>query len=163
MVPHPAGEADDRTVCGSWTVLCVDDNVAARELVSKIIVGIPGTRVLTAETAEVGIEMARRDPPDLILMDINLPGMDGIEALGELRRHRATRDIPVFALSAAATAADVDKGITAGFERYLTKPYDVHDLLRAVADELAARPDDTGGRSSNERIGTTVPERETAA
>ena len=101
VMPHLAPPPDDGAVDVSRTVLCVDDNVAARELVSRIVVGIPGTRVLTAETAEVGIDMARRDPPDLILMDINLPGMDGIEALAELRRHRATRDIPVFALRAS--------------------------------------------------------------
>ena len=103
----------------------------------RIIVGIPGTEVLTAASAEEGIELARRHSPDLILMDINLPGMDGITALAELRRHSGTKAIPVFALSAAATVADIEKGRAAGFDRYLTKPYDVHDLLTALKDKLA--------------------------
>ena len=130
-----SGQAHEPT-CEGRTVLCVDDNAAARELVLKIIVGIPGTHVQTAETAEMGIELARREQPDLILMDINLPGMNGIAALKELRRHSATRNIPVFALSAAATMADIDKGLAAGFDRYLTKPYDVRDLLTAVREQL---------------------------
>ena len=133
------------SACEGRTVLCVDDNAAARELVLKIIVGIPGTLVLTAETAEAGIELARRDQPDLILMDINLPGMNGIAALKELRRHSATRNIPVFALSAAATAADIDKGLAAGFDRYLTKPYDVRDLLTAVREQLLQK---VGGKKA---------------
>ncbi len=92
---------------------------------------------MTAVTAEEGIRLARRERPDLILMDINLPCMDGISALRELRQYQETQAIPVFALSAAATAADIDKGLAAGFERYLTKPYDVHVLLSAVKERLS--------------------------
>jgi CheY-like chemotaxis protein len=137
---------------GSRTVLCVDDNAAARALVSKIVFGIPGTRVLTADTAEAGIALARRQPPDLILMDINLPGMDGVAALIELRRHAGTRDIPVFALSAATTAADIDRGLAAGFDRYLTKPYDARDLLTAVTSIRPASHLDGGTGPLNRRI-----------
>jgi PAS domain S-box-containing protein len=144
IVRAPAGEGGP---AANRTVLCVDDNEAARDLVIKIAAGLPGIRVLTAGTAEAGVDMARRQLPDLILMDINLPGMDGIGALGELRRHEETRDIPVFALSAAATAADIDRGLVAGFGRYLTKPYDVHDLLAAVAEGLANRPGRSGDPS----------------
>ena len=135
-VHGPSDQTEARDPCEGRTVLCIDDNAAARELVKKIIVGIPGTHVLTAETAEAGIELARRERPDLILMDINLPGMNGLAALKELRRHSATCDIPVFALSAAATVADIDRGAAAGFERYLTKPYDIRDLLSAVREKL---------------------------
>ena len=136
VAPSPAVQAGDGIV-RNRTVLCVDDNASARELVVRIIVGIPGTEVLTASSAEEGIELARRHSPDLILMDINLPGMDGIAALAELRRHSGTNAIPVFALSAAATVADIERGRAAGFDRYLTKPYDVSDLLAALKDKLA--------------------------
>ncbi len=121
---------------GPRTILCVDDNVTGLELVAKIFARIPGTHLLTAGTAEAGIELAKRHHPDIILMDIMLPAMDGISALTELRRHPETKDIPVFALSAAATPSDMDKGLTAGFVRYLTKPYDVHELVAAVIDTL---------------------------
>ena len=122
------------------TVLCVDDSPAGIELVALVIGGIPGTNLLTAGTAEAGIELAKRHHPSLILMDINLPGMDGFEALEELRRWDETRAIPVFALSAAATAADIKTGLAAGFERYLTKPYDIHDLMAAVVGKLGSMP-----------------------
>ena len=129
------------------TLLCVDDNSAARELVAKIVANLPGVRFLTAETAEAGIERARQCRPDLILMDINLPGMDGIAALAELRRYAETRDVPVFALSSSASATDIDRGLAAGFAKYLTKPYDVHDLLAAITEKLAEVAD-------NARVGT---------
>jgi CheY-like chemotaxis protein len=122
-------------------VLCVDDCAAGVELVTLVIGGIPEARLLTAGTAEAGIELARRDRPALILMDINLPGMDGYAALAELRRHEETREVPVFALSAAATTADIAKGLAAGFERYLTKPYDIHALLTAVTERLVGHGD----------------------
>jgi CheY-like chemotaxis protein/two-component sensor histidine kinase len=117
---------------GGGTVLCIDDAPAGLELVASIIEAIPGARVLTAITAEDGLVQARLHHPALILMDINLPGMDGFEALAELRRHEETKAIPVFALSAAAAPQDIERGLAAGFERYLVKPFKAHDLL-AVA------------------------------
>ena len=140
VAPSLAGQAAPQAVddgVRNRTILCVDDNASARDLVVRIIVGIPGIEVLTAPSAEEGIELALRHSPDLILMDINLPGMDGIAALAELRRHCGTKAIPVFALSAAATVADIEKGRAAGFDRYLTKPYDVQDLLTTLKDKLA--------------------------
>lgn len=137
-VPTSAERAGDGSV-GNRTVLCVDDNAAARDLVARIIAGIPGTRVLAAVNAEEGLELAKRHCPDLILMDINLPGMDGIAALAELRQHKGTRAIPVYALSAAATETDIEKGLIAGFDRYLTKPYDIRELLAVLKDQLADR------------------------
>lgn len=121
------------------TVLCVDDSPAGLELVARIMANIPGTRVLTAATAEAGIALARHRRPDIILMDINLPGMNGIAALAELRRLQETRNIPVIALSSAASALDIDKGLAAGFDLYLTKPYDVRALLAAVKDRIESR------------------------
>ncbi|CAK0740611.1 membrane hypothetical protein [Azospirillaceae bacterium] len=116
------------------TVLYVDDNQTALDLVEKILAEMPNVTVLTARTAEAGIESARRHRPDIILMDINLPQMNGVMALMALRRYDETRNIPVFALSAAAGASDIEHGLAAGFERYLTKPYDVSDLLSAVIE-----------------------------
>ena len=118
------------------TVLCVDDNLFGLELVTKTIGNIPGTRVLTATSAEDGIALARQHCPEIILMDINLPGMDGITALAELKRYPETRSISVFALSAAASPKDIERGLAAGFDQYLTKPYNVRALLKAITEAL---------------------------
>ena len=130
----PAEEIAGTTITRFHTVLCVDDNVTGLALVSAIIADCPGIRLLTAETAEAGITLARERRPDLILMDINLPGMDGVAALTELRRYDETRNIPVYALSAAATAPEIERGLAAGFVRYLTNPFDVHDFRNAIND-----------------------------
>lgn len=143
-VPFPVGETGKASVGKSRTVLCIDDNPAARELVAKVIANLPGLRSLVAETAEEGIALARQHRPDIIVMDIHLPGMDGVAALAELRRHHDTQSIPVLALTSAATALDIDRGLAAGFDRYLTKPYDVHDLLTAITDKLAGVADESG-------------------
>jgi CheY-like chemotaxis protein len=139
QAPRPVpGRSGQASFGGDRMVLCVDDSRAGLELVAQVIGGIPGTSLLTAGTAEAGIELARRHRPALILMDINLPGMDGFAALNELRRYQETREIPVFALSAAATASDVARGLAAGFEQYLTKPYDIRDLVAVVGGKFAA-------------------------
>ncbi|MBF0563308.1 MAG: response regulator, partial [Alphaproteobacteria bacterium] len=137
----PAEDAGLVDIGGGGTVLCIDDAAAGLELEARIIEGIPGARVLTSKTAEDGLVQARRHRPTLILMDINLPGMDGFEALAELRRHEETRAIPVFALSAAAASQDIERGLAAGFERYLIKPFKARDFQRAIAAKLRAAAD----------------------
>lgn len=117
------------------TILCIDDNDDARNLTVKVVSGLPGASVLQASDAAEGLALARELRPDLILMDINMPGIDGYAALTALRDHPATRDIPVIALTSSASVADIERGRIAGFNRYLTKPYDIHYLLDIV-DQL---------------------------
>lgn len=87
-------------------------------------------------TAELGIEFARARHPKLVLMDIHLPGMSGLDALRALQSYEETRDIPVIALTAAASERDRQRGMEAGFYRYLSKPADVDELIEAIDSVL---------------------------
>jgi CheY-like chemotaxis protein len=89
-------------------------------------------RLLTAEDATRGIEIARASLPDVILMDINLPGISGIQALRILSEDPATAHIPVVALSANAVPRDIERGLKAGFFRYLTKPIKVNEFMHTL-------------------------------
>jgi PAS domain S-box-containing protein len=119
---------------GSWahTVLYIEDNPANLKLVELILSRHPDIRLLSAVNGIAGIEMARTELPDVILMDINLPGIDGFEALECLRSLPATTHIPVIAISANAMQSDIQKGLDADFFRYLTKPIKVREFMEAV-------------------------------
>ena len=86
-----------------------------------------------------GIEMASADPPDLILMDISLPDMDGIEAARRLKSRAETRDIPIIGISAAAMKRDIERAEEAGFYAYQTKPFNLDEFLQTVERALTAR------------------------
>ncbi len=116
----------------SATVLVIEDNPLNLKLVRDVL-GHAGYRVLEAGDAEQGIAMARADAPDLILMDVQLPGIDGIEALGRLRADAGTAAIPVVALTALAMNADRERCLAAGFDGYLEKPVSVPALPGQVA------------------------------
>lgn len=88
--------------------------------------------LLTAATPELGIELIKIHRPDLILLDINLPGMNGFEVLGLLKQHPETADIPVIAVTARAMPHDIEAGKAAGFVDYLTKPLNVPQFLRSI-------------------------------
>ncbi|HEV2008705.1 MAG TPA: PAS domain S-box protein, partial [Burkholderiales bacterium] len=111
------------------TLLYVEDNPANLQLVERIIARRPDMRLLSAINGNLGIELARASLPDVILMDINLPGMSGTKAMQILRADPATAHIPVVALSANAIPRDVERGLQAGFFRYLTKPIKVNEFL----------------------------------
>jgi CheY-like chemotaxis protein len=111
------------------TLLYVEDNPANMKLVEQLIARCPDLRLMTAVNGTLGIEIARATLPRVILMDINLPGISGIEALKILRDDPATAHIPVVALSANAMPRDIAKGLEAGFFRYLTKPIKVLDFM----------------------------------
>ncbi len=113
-------------------VLYVEDNLANMRLMKKIISGLGGIVLLTAESAEAGLELVRTGRPHLILMDINLPGMDGFEALGLLRQNPQTRAIPVIAVTASVMADQVHRLKEAGFDDYLTKPINLQRFVAAV-------------------------------
>jgi CheY-like chemotaxis protein len=110
------------------TLLYVEDNPANLMLVEDLVARRPDIRLLSARDGNRGIEIARAAQPDVILMDINLPGMSGIQALKILAEDPATSHIPVIALSANAIPRDIEKGLEAGFFRYLTKPIKVNEV-----------------------------------
>ena len=93
-------------------------------------------RLLSARDGNLGIQLARAHQPDVILMDINLPGISGIEALAILREDPVTAHIPVVALSANAMPRDIEKGLQAGFFRYLTKPIRVNEFMETLEEAL---------------------------
>jgi CheY-like chemotaxis protein len=114
------------------TLLYVEDNLANMQLVEQLIARRPDLRLLSAGDAISGIELARTHQPEVILMDINLPGMSGIQALEILREDPLTAHIPVLAISANAMPHDIRKGLEAGFLRYITKPIDVNQFMEAL-------------------------------
>ena len=118
------------------TLLYVEDNEANMELVSQLIARRPDMRLMRAEDGVRGIAMARTHMPDVILMDINLPGISGLQALGLLQGDPITARIPVMALSANAMPRDVEKGLQAGFFRYLTKPIRIAEFMLALDEGL---------------------------
>ncbi len=103
-------------------ILYIEDNQANMRLVERVLELIPGTVFLSAQTAEQGIEIARREKPDVILLDINLPGMDGYEAFEELQEYEETENIPVIAVSSNAMEREIGRAIQMGFTDYITKP-----------------------------------------
>jgi CheY-like chemotaxis protein len=128
------------------TLLYVEDNPANLKLVEQLIARRSDMRLLVATDGDLGVQLARDNQPEVILMDINLPGISGIEALKILREDPATAHIPVVALSANAMPRDIAKGLEAGFFRYLTKPIKVNEFMETLdvalkfAAECAGQP-----------------------
>jgi CheY-like chemotaxis protein len=114
------------------TLLYVEDNPANLALVEQLIARRSDIRLLTAVNGILGIEIARAARPEVILMDINLPGISGIDALKILREDPATAHIPIVALSANAMPRDIKKGLEAGFFYYLTKPIKVNEFMDTI-------------------------------
>jgi CheY-like chemotaxis protein len=117
---------------GVRRILYVEDNPANVLFMEDLLSAFDNIELLTAPTAEMGIEIARSHLPTVIIMDINLPGMSGLDALAALRRIPETAQIAVIALTAAASERDRHKGEQAGFYRYLTKPVRVDELEAAL-------------------------------
>ena len=116
-------------------ILVVEDNDKNRKLVRDVLT-VKGYRVIEAETGEVGLRLAHEQPPALILMDIQLPGIDGIEALRRLRADPVTAGIPVVAVTASAMTQDRQKILAAGFDGYQAKPISVRPFLELVREVL---------------------------
>ena len=131
------------------TLLYVEDNPANLMLVEDLIARLDDVRLLTAHDGNTGIELARAHLPDIILMDINLPGISGIGAMRVLANDSATAHIPVIALSANAVPRDIERGLDAGFLRYLTKPIKIDAFMEALDLGFAmankSRPDAANG------------------
>ena len=118
------------------TLLYVEDNPANLMLVEQIMGDHPQVRMLSARDANIGIALARTHLPDVVLMDINLPGLNGTDAMKILRADPLTKHIPILALSANAMLRDIKMGLEAGFFRYLTKPIKVKEFLEALDKAL---------------------------
>jgi PAS domain S-box-containing protein len=125
-------DAATRTLEPRRTLLYVEDNPANLALVEQLIARRGDLKLLTAIDGHLGVQLARTYQPDVILMDINLPGISGFDALEILRRDPATAHIPVMALSANAVPRDIARGLEAGFFRYLTKPIKVREFMDAL-------------------------------
>ncbi|NQV83050.1 MAG: PAS domain-containing protein [Rhodospirillales bacterium] len=140
---HPCPPADIRPstkthqLLGKQTILYVEDSRPSQKLMEALIGQRTQATMLCAETGELGLEMAKEYLPDLILMDINLPRLNGFEALASLRSFQPTSQIPVIALTARAMPEDVNHGLKAGFLAYLTKPIQIDQVLEAIESALA--------------------------
>ncbi|HKO93766.1 MAG TPA: ATP-binding protein [Polyangiaceae bacterium] len=121
-----------------YLVVYVEDNPSNIAFMQDLLADFERVLLLAAPTAEIGIELARTRRPDVIIMDINLPGMSGLQASQQLRQWPETRDIPVIALSAAAMIRDAARVSGAGFYRYLTKPVKVDELTATLEELLVA-------------------------
>jgi CheY-like chemotaxis protein len=113
-------------------VLYIEDNMTNFELMENIFEDVENAELLHSPDAESGIELATANPPDLILMDISLPGIDGIEATRILKSQPRTRAIPVIGISAAAMADDIERARDVGFYAYKTKPFSIDEFLRTI-------------------------------
>jgi len=132
QVITPELKAPENTGEQKRTLLYVEDNPANLMLVEQILRSRSEIKLLSAPQAQMGIELARVHKPDLILMDINMLEMDGITAMKKLKNYEETRDIPVIAVSANAMECDIKRGLDAGFNGYITKPFDIPKLLIEV-------------------------------
>jgi CheY-like chemotaxis protein len=121
------------------TLLYVEDNQANMKLVEQIIARRPDIRLLTAVNGQIGIEIARKAQPTVILMDINLPGISGVAAMEILREDPATAHIPIVALSANANPRDIEASLAKGFFRYLTKPIKIKEFTDTVNAAMELR------------------------
>jgi len=138
--PEAVARAEAHAGAPLRTLLYVEDNPANLKLIEQLIARRPTIRLLSAVDGNQGIQLARAYRPDVILMDVNLPGISGIEAMKILRADPATAHIPIVALSANAMPRDIERGITAGFFSYLTKPIKVNEFMKALDAALESGP-----------------------
>ncbi len=120
---------------GNETILVIEDNALNMKLVTSLL-GIGKYRVLTAEDAESGMQVARENHPDLILMDIQLPGMDGLTATKILKADQKLSAIPIVALTSHAMEGDDKKALDAGCDGYIAKPIDTKSFLATIGQYL---------------------------
>ena len=118
------------------TVLYIEDNPANLRLVQQLLRKRENITMLSAPEPFLGIDLAIENIPELILLDINLPGIDGYEVLKKLKSHIVTKKIPIIAISANAMDRDIEKGLQAGFDDYITKPINVMNLLKIIDNTL---------------------------
>lgn len=115
-------------------IVYIEDNISNMTLVRKIIDLVDSIEMVGASTGAEGIELVRSTLPDIVLLDINLPDMDGFSVLRTLKEDSSTERIPVVALTASATRAEVLEGRKLGFDRYLTKPFNIKEFLDLLSN-----------------------------
>ncbi|AQA18128.1 hypothetical protein BST95_07615 [Halioglobus japonicus] len=115
-------------------IVYIEDNISNMTLVRKIIDLVDSIEMVGASTGGEGIELVRSTLPDIVLLDINLPDMDGFSVLRTLKEDSSTERIPVVALTASATRAEVLEGRKLGFDRYLTKPFNIKEFLDLLSN-----------------------------
>jgi CheY-like chemotaxis protein len=128
---------------GLWRehlIVYIEDNPSNIAFMRGLIDDLASIELVTAPTAEIGLEIVRARRPEVVLMDINLPGINGLEATRRLAEWPETRGIPVVALTAAAMPRDAKRAAEAGFYRYLTKPVKVDELTGVLEELLAPKP-----------------------
>jgi PAS domain S-box-containing protein len=140
----PAGEsvplAAQQSIGGvAFDVLYVEDKLSNIELVAAFLALYPNVHLRTALSGDAGLALARERRPDIVLLDIQLPDMDGYQVLKEMRADATLRDVPVIALSADAMPRDIQLGLAAGFDRYIAKPVDLNELLQSLTGLLLER------------------------
>lgn len=147
--PVPEAPRDASVRHGNFRVLYVEDNPANFQFVHAVQKKFwPDMTLLNATTAEAGIELAKSQRPDVILMDINLPGMDGFDALASLRADPTLRHVPVIAVTANAMRENIERAQTAGFNAYVTKPVDVPAFVAIMDNALAQRTSPQGAHQT---------------
>lgn len=127
---------DDHPETGKRTILYIEDNPANRKLVERIINREPSYALVSAANAVDGLQLAKNNPPELILVDINLPDMDGYALLGKLKSFQHLSETPILALTANAMREDRQRGANAGFDDYLTKPINIDELINTLEKYL---------------------------
>ena len=124
---------------GTKRVLICDDDAAILRVI-QVNLEVEGYETLLAHHGEEAVEVARREHPDLVILDIMMPRMDGYEACAVLKDADDTKEIPVIFLSAKAQQADIDKGKSYGVDDYVTKPFDPYDLVEVVERLIGPAP-----------------------
>jgi len=143
---HPAPKAEKKSlqdisslnIDRQFKVLYIEDNPANTRLVEKTLKPIPHVTLVTADTPQEGIKVASKEVPDLILLDINLPGMSGYQVLNVLRMNKKFKTTPIFAVTANAMPKDIERGKEAGFDEYLTKPLNIKNFISLLDEYLLA-------------------------
>ncbi len=118
-------------------ILFIEDTPMNMELVTDLL-EVAGYKVIQAKTAETGIERARAEAPGLILMDVGLPGIDGLTATGILKQDQLTKDIPIIAVTSHAMKDDRERIMAAGCDGYITKPIDTREFPKTVASFISS-------------------------
>ena len=140
---------------GGRTLLYIEDNLSNLTLIERLLQAHPGVRLLTAMQGTLGLDLARQQRPDLILLDVHLPDLPGWEVLARLQADESTRQIPVVVISADATERQIERLRHAGAHAYLTKPLDVRRFIEVVRGALSARSARSRGASVPFRDGRT--------
>ena len=155
--PEPKTDPEVHQVGQTQTVLYVEDNAANAELMRNIVALIENVELCVASDAEAGLTMARDRVPGLILMDINLPGMSGLEAMRVLKDDATTANVPVVAVSADAQEKSIEKAMEQGFDGYITKPFELGAVIAMIEKSLPRSPAAHQGRADLSQEASPVP------